>query len=390
MDWIVPEVSPPSPGTIPAMPHDAPPLLMIPGPVPVPDDVRAALAEPVRSHTGAENAATLRRIQAAMAEVVGSTRARLHVFAGSGTLAMEAALVNHAAPGDRVAVVSHGFFGDRFAEIAAALGFEASVLATEWGQHAAPDDLRRLIGEGRPPSLVAVTHVDTSTGVLADCAPLLATARSAAPDAVLVVDGVCAAGGVAETMDAWDADVILTGAQKALNTPPGLSLLAVSPRARERRASLGRIAAYYADLQRWDPVVDEPTRYFSTYPTSLLHALERALEALIAEGLQSRFARHRRIADALREGFAGLGFTPLTDPRHLAPTMSVLALPPGVDDGALRTGMLEEGVLVAGCIGPWAGRGIRIGHMGAVGDEEVIRTVEAAAHALRQAQPTST
>lgn len=364
------------------MPSDVPPLLMIPGPVPVPDEVRAALAEPVRSHTGTENAVTLRRIQAAMAELVGSARARVHVFAGAGTLAMEAALVNHAAPGERVVVVSHGFFSDRFAEIAAVLGFEVSVLSTAWGEHADAETLRTLIGEGRPPSLVTITHVDTSTGVLADCATLLRAARSAAPDAVLVVDGVCATGGIAETMDAWDADVVLTGAQKALNTPPGLSLLAVSPRARERRASLGRISAYYTDLQRWDPVVEDPTRYFSTHATSLLRALERSLDGILAEGLESRFARHRRVADALREGFAGLGFTPLTDPHRLAPTVSVLAVPVGVDEASLRAGMLKSGVLVAGCLGPWAGRGIRVGHMGTVGEAEVGRTLEAAATAL--------
>jgi alanine-glyoxylate transaminase/serine-glyoxylate transaminase/serine-pyruvate transaminase len=366
------------------MPSDSLPLLMIPGPVPVPDEVRAALAQPVRSHTGAENAATLRRIQAVMAEIVGSARARVHVFAGSGTLAMEAALVNHAAPGDRVVVLSHGFFGDRFAEIGTALGFEVSLLSTEWGQHAEAQALRTLIGEGRAPAVVTITHVDTSTGVLADCPTLLAAARSAAPEAVLVVDGVCATGGVGEEMDAWDADVILTGAQKALNTPPGLSLLAVSPRARERRASLGRIPAYYADLERWDPAVEEPTRYFSTHPTSLLRALEVSLDAILTEGLESRYARHRRLADALREGFAGLGFTPLTDPRYLAPTESVLALPSGTEDGALRAGMLERGVLVAGCLGPWAGRGIRIGHMGSIGDAEVGRTIEAAEAALRR------
>ncbi len=368
------------------MSADSPPLLMIPGPVPVPSEVLAALAEPVRSHTGAENAATVRRIQAAMAELVGSSGARVHVFAGAGTLAMEAALVNHAAPGDRVVVVSHGFFGDRFAEIARVLGFEVSILPTPWGQHAEPDALRMLIAEGRPPSLVTVTHVDTSTGVLADCATLLATARSVAPDAILVVDGVCATGGVAENMDVWDADVVLTGAQKALNTPPGLSLLALSPRARERRANLGRIAAYYADLERWDPVVEEPTRYFSTHATSLLRALERSLEGILSEGLERRFARHRRVADALREGFAGLGFTPLTHPRFLAPTISVLAVPDGVDDATLRSGMLESGVVVAGCLGPWAGRGIRIGHMGMVAEAEVDRTLEAAAGALGQSR----
>jgi alanine-glyoxylate transaminase/serine-glyoxylate transaminase/serine-pyruvate transaminase len=358
------------------------PLLMIPGPTPVPAPVLAALAQPVRSHTGAENAATMRRIHSAVRELIGSTRARVHVFSGTGTLAMEAALVNHAAPGDRVVVVSHGYFGERFAEIAETLGMEPAVLRVPWGGHADPDAVAALIDAGRPPSLVTVTHVETSTGVLADCATLVAAARAAAPEAVIVVDGVCATGGVVQLMDQWDVDVILCGAQKALSTPPGLSLLAVSPRAVARRAARGRIGAYYADLQRWDAVVDDPTRYFSTHPTSHLRALEVSLDAALAQGREALFARHRRVADALREGMLGLGFSLLTEPAFVAPTLSVLGLPPGVDDAALRAAMLERGVLVAGCFGPWAGRGIRVGHMGAVGQAEVARTLEAAAGAL--------
>ena len=365
-----------------AVAADASLLLMIPGPTPVPDRVRAALAEPVRSHTGTENAATMRRIQAAIAQLVGSTRARVHVFSGSGTLAMEAAVVNHTAPGDRVVVVSHGYFGDRFAEIAEALGMESSVLQSEWGRHAEPEALRALIANGRPPSLITITHVETSTGVLADCASLAAVARAAAPEAVIVVDGVCATGGVAEAMDAWDVDVVITGAQKALSVPPGLSVLAVSPRAQARRAGLGRIASYYADLQRWDGLVDDPTRYFSTHPTSLLRALETSLAAIAKEGVEARYDRHRRVADALRKGMVGLGFTLLTDPARLAPTLSVLRLPKAADDRSVRAGMLERGVLVAGCLGPWSGRGIRVGHMGAVGEADVARTIEAAAGAL--------
>src|SRR5580700_1213365 len=100
------------------------PLLMIPGPTPVAPEVLAALAEPVRSHTGPENAATMLRIQAGIRELMGSARARVHCFAGAGTLAMEAALVNHASPGDRVVVISHGFFSDRFAQIAETLGLQ--------------------------------------------------------------------------------------------------------------------------------------------------------------------------------------------------------------------------------------------------------------------------
>jgi alanine-glyoxylate transaminase/serine-glyoxylate transaminase/serine-pyruvate transaminase len=355
------------------------PLLMIPGPTPVAPEVLAALAEPVRSHTGPENAATMLRIQAGIRELVGAAHARVYCFAGSGTLAMEAALVNHAAPGDRVVVVSHGFFGDRFVEVAGALGMRADVLHVEWGEHADAESLRALLLGGDAPALVCMTHVDTSTGVLADCAALTATVRAAAPDAVVVLDGVCATGGIDETMDAWDVDVLLTGAQKALSVPPGLSILAVSERALRRRAALGDVHAYYADLRRWDASVEDPSKYFSTHAVSLMRALEVSLDGIAAEGLPERCERHRRVAEMIRDGMGELGFTPLTNPAYLAPTLSVLALPEGVDDAALRAGMGERGVVIAGCLGPWAGRGVRIGHMGTVTESDAARTIDAAA-----------
>ncbi len=359
-----------------------PPLLMIPGPTPVAPDVLAALAEPVRSHTGPENAATMLRIQRGIRRLMGSADARVHCFAGAGTLAMEAALVNHAAPGERVVVVSHGFFGDRFAELAGALGLRADLLQVAWGEHVDAGALRERILDGDAPALVCMTHVDTSSGVLADCAGLATVARAAAPDAIIVVDGVCATGGIEEAMDEWDVDVLLTGAQKALSVPPGLALLAVSERARRRRELLGDIRAYYTDLRRWDLSVDDPRKYFSTHAVSLLRALEASLDGIFAEGLPARFERHRRVAAMVRDGMSELGFVPLTHPAHLAPTLSVLALPAGVDDARFRDGMAERGVIVAGCLGPWAGRGVRIGHMGTAGEYEAARTTVVAAAVL--------
>jgi alanine-glyoxylate transaminase/serine-glyoxylate transaminase/serine-pyruvate transaminase len=362
------------------------PLLMIPGPVQVREDVLRALAEPVRSHTSAENAATLRRAQGGIRGLVGSANALVHVFAGSGTLAMEVALVNHARPGDRVVVCSEGFFGDRFAEIATALGNEAVAVRSEWGSRLDPEAVRRACAGGPAPAVVTVTHVDTSTGVLADVPALVAIARECG--ALVVLDGVCATGAIEETMDAWGVDVVITGAQKGLGLPPGLAVAAVSERARERRAALGTIAAYYADLRRWEPVMEEPTRYFSTHATSLLRALEVSLEAIDAEGRGPRFERHRRVAAGLRAGMAALGFTPLTDPAALAPTLSVLACPEGVAEAELRAGMAAQGVVVAGCLGSFAGRGIRVGHLGNTGAAEVERTLRAAASALG-AQPAA-
>ena len=354
------------------------PLLMIPGPTPVRPEVLAALGSPVRSHTSTENAASLRRIAEGIRTCVGSANARVHVFAGSGTLAMEAAVVNHAAPGERMVVCSQGFFGERFAEIGEAHGIAVTRVAAEWGSRIDPRALRDACADGPPPALVTITHVDTSTGVLADVPALARVAADAG--ALVVLDGVCATAGVEERMDEWGVDIVLTGAQKALAVPPGLAILAVSARAGERRATLGRIAAYYADLTRWD--ADEPTRYFSTHATAMIRALEVSLDLVAAEGLERRFARHRTVADSIREGFAGLGLVPFTDAEALAPTLSVLRTPEGVDEAALRAGMAERGVVVAGCLGPFAGRGIRVGHMGEVGAAEVERTLEAAAAVL--------
>jgi aspartate aminotransferase-like enzyme len=356
------------------------PLLMIPGPTPVRDDVRAALAEPVRSHTSQENAATMRRIGEGMRACFGSTDARIHAFAGSGTLAMEAAVVNHAKPGDRMVVCSQGYFGDRFAEIGAAFGLDVQSVTTEWGTRLDPQALQQACAQ-RAPAIVTITHVDTSTGVLADVAALARIAHDAG--AIVVLDGVCATAGVEERMDDWGIDVALTGAQKALSVPPGLAILGVGERARARREELGGISAYYADLRRWDPVVADPTRaYFSTHATGMLRALEVALDAVEAETLPRRFARHERVAREIRAGFADLGLTPFTEQTALAPTLSVLRTPEGVDEAELRAGMAEQGVIVAGCLGPFAGKGIRVGHMGEVDMDEVERTLAAATRAL--------
>jgi alanine-glyoxylate transaminase / serine-glyoxylate transaminase / serine-pyruvate transaminase len=359
----------------------AEPLLMIPGPTPVRAEVLAALGSPVRSHTSAENAATMGRIGDGLRACVGSAGALVHVFAGSGTLAMEAAVVNHVAPGQLMLVCGQGYFGDRFVEIGEAHGVEVAALRAPWGSRLDPEELRRACALQRP-ALVTITHVDTSTGVLADCASLAGIARDSG--AVVVLDGVCATAGVEQEMDAWGVDVVLTGAQKALAVPPGLAILAVSERARRRREELGRINAYYADLRRWEPVVEQPAgRYFSTHATGMLRALDVSLQLIAAEGLEARFARHRRVAAAIRDGFTRLGFTSMTDAEALAPTLSVLAVPEGVAEAELRRGMAERGVVVAGCLGPFAGRGIRVGHMGEVGDAEVERTLEAAAGALQ-------
>jgi aspartate aminotransferase-like enzyme len=122
---------------------------------------------------------------------------------------------------------------------------------------------------------------------------------------------------------------------------------------------------------------------------SLLRALEVSLDGILDEGMPARCERHRRVAAMIRDGMGELGFSPLTDPALLAPTLSVLAVPDGADDATLRAGMSERGVLIAPCLGPWAGRGVRIGHMGTVTESDAARTIDAAAAALDAAMASS-
>jgi alanine-glyoxylate transaminase/serine-glyoxylate transaminase/serine-pyruvate transaminase len=366
-------------GVIPEAGAD--PLLMIPGPTPLSPAVRAAAGAAVRGHATAEPAASLGRIQAGVREVVGLTDGDVFILPGSGTLALETAVVNHVRPGERVVVVNHGYFADRLIEICEVHGIVADQVRADWGRHADRAEVRARLQAGPAPAMLAITHVDTSTGTRADVADLSAAGRAAG--AMVMVDGVCSTAAVAERMDELGIDLLATASQKALAAPPGLAIVAGSPAARERREGVGRPRAYYMDLARWRLPMGS-TAYFATHATTLVRALDVSVGEIIAEGLEARFRRHADVAESFRDGFTELGFSLLTDADALAPTLSVLQPPGGVDEAAFRAALLAEGVLVAGGIGPFAGRAIRVGHMGTTGASEAALTVAAAGRALER------
>jgi alanine-glyoxylate transaminase/serine-glyoxylate transaminase/serine-pyruvate transaminase len=355
------------------------PLLMIPGPTPLSDAVRAALAAPLRGHATPETAASIGRIRAGIRVLVGAPHADVYVIPGSGTLAMEIALVNHVRPGERVVVVNEGFFAARFADICAAHGIRADEVRAPWGRRVDVEAVREALGTGPTPALLTITHVDTSTGTQAAVADLVQLAHDAG--LMVLVDGVCATAGVPESLEDWGVDLLVTASQKALSAPPGLAVVVAGERARARRAS--STPGFYMDLDRWDAPMTS-TAYFATHATGLLRALDVSMGEILSEGLEARYLRHRAVADQARAGFAELGFHPMTETAALAPTLSVLAPPDGVDEARLREDMLEMGVLVAGGIGPFAGRAIRVGHMGTSGPAEVAIALAAARQAVER------
>lgn len=354
-------------------------LLMIPGPTPVVREILDALSEPTISHMSPALAEIVTRCLSGIRNVAETDEARVFVFGGSGTLAQEAAVVNLVGPGERLLVASNGFFGDRFVEMAKPHGIDVHRVAARWGESVTPDELREYLGKADFRA-VTLTQVDTSTGTLAPVGELATVAREAG--ALVIVDAVCALGGIPSRMGVTAIDILLSGAQKALGVPPGLAILAVSERGLERRRAMGGVAAYYIDLLNWLKSMDDPTTYFSTHAVNLFYALSAALDIIRAEGLEARFHRHARLARAFRLGAEVTGFLPLTDERYLAPTLSVLAYPDGVDDEKFRTALGRRGVVAAACLGPWKGLGARFGHMGNITETEILRGLAAIEGAL--------
>jgi aspartate aminotransferase-like enzyme len=283
------------------------------------------------------------------------------LVAGAGTLAMEMAVLNTLQRGERLLVLSQGYFGLRMKEIAESFDIPCDILESEWGQTVSSEALHKQLMDNSYGAVVS-THVDTATGA---CAPIQKYAEILrSVDSLFIVDGVCATGGIEENMDKWGIDVVLTAAQKCFGVPPGLAVLVLSDEAMGRRRRMDRIPAYYADLMRWLPIMKDPSRYFSTPCVNEIRAFLEGTKIILEEGLETRFKRHQKIARAFRSGLKALGFRFFTEEEFLAETLTVAVYPSGVRDGIFRSTLFTNGVVVAGGLGPLAGKVFRIGHMG--------------------------
>jgi alanine-glyoxylate transaminase/serine-glyoxylate transaminase/serine-pyruvate transaminase len=354
-------------------------LLLIPGPSPVVPRILDALALPTVSHVGPDMVHDLKEACENLKKIVFCETGEPFIIAGAGTLAMEMAVLNTVGPGDRILVLSQGYFGRRMGDICQAFGFERDVLECEWGRAVTPGELETRLKQ-KNYNVVVCTHVDTATGA---CAPVEEYAEVLdKTGAIFIVDGVCATGGIAERMDAWGIDVVLTAAQKCLGTPPGLSILVLSELAMEKRRGMTAIPAYYSDLLRWLPIMHDPSKYFSTPCVNELRAFAEGTRIILEEGIEDRFERHDLYAEAIRAGLDALGFTFFTGPNFPASTLSVVRYPKGIDDKAFRSALYENGVVVAGGLAQTAGQVFRMGHMGNLTSAQVRFALEAVERTL--------
>lgn len=356
-------------------------LLMIPGPIEFEPAVLAAIGAPTTSHVDPRFIEAFGQALEAMRQVFLCPDGQPLVIAGSGTLAMDLAGANLVESGEKALVVNTGYFGDRFGALLERYGAQVSHVRAPVGGRPSPDEVDAVLRQAQY-KLLTITHVDTSTGVIADVPALATVGRR--HGVLVVVDGVCSVAGEELRMAEWGVDLALTASQKAVGVPPGLALLVAGPRAmdafRRRKTPVG---SFYADWTHWLPIMEayeaRKPGYFGTPAVNLVWALNVSLRQILEEGLEARFARHRALGDACQRAIAalGLGQVPL-EPAFAAHTMTAPRYPAGVNGADLLPRIAQAGATLAGGLHPAIrAEYFRIGHMGAAKIGDLLATVGA-------------
>ncbi len=341
-------------------------ILMGPGPSDVSPRVLAALARPTIGHLDPAFQSFMEETKAALVRLFNAPGYACVPLPAPGTAGMEAAIMNLLEPGDRIVIAVNGVFGTRMADMAARAGAEVVTVDFPWGE---PVDPARVEGalSAAPTKVLAFVHAETSTGARSDAAALCRLARE--HGALSIVDCVTSLGGIAVDAAGWGADLLYSGTQKCLSAPPGLSPIAISPRAQETiltRREKPRTWLYDVGLfmSYWGEGASRT--YHHTAPINALYGLHEALVALFEEGQGAAIARHARMHAALAAGLEAAGLRFLVAQPYRLPQLNAVLVPDGVDEAAVRQALLDRWNLEIGAgLGPLKGKIWRIGLMGA-------------------------
>jgi alanine-glyoxylate transaminase/serine-glyoxylate transaminase/serine-pyruvate transaminase len=341
----------------------------------------------VPDHRGPEMPALTGEIVARLRGVFGTRDGEIVLYPGSGTAAWEASLANTLSPGDRVLALNIGHFSHLYAQCARSLGLAVDELEAEWGSGPPLAALEQALRDDREQRIGAVlmVHNETSTGVTSPVAAVRQVLDDAGHRALLLVDAVSSLASIEFRFDAWAVDVALTAPQKGLMLPPGMGILAVSERAvaASRQATTPR---YFLD---WGPAIEQIHRgYFPYTPaTLLLFGLREALRMLDEEGLDAVYARHARLAEAVRTAVGQWDLEILCrDPDQRSNTTTTIVVPADVDsDEVLRIAVERYDLSLGVGLGKLKGRAFRIGHLGSLNELEVLATIAGVELALDEA-----
>lgn len=349
-------------------PLDPPEVLLLgPGPSNPHPVVSAAMAAPLVSHLDPYFLTVMEETMTDLRTLFQTTNHHTVPISATGTGGLETIMFNLVEPGDEVIVGVIGYFGQRLAELALAAGAVVRPIEVPWGRVLDPDQIAREFERG-PAKLVAVVQAETSTGA---AQPLVEIGRIVREnDSLLMVDAVTSLGGMELDVDGWNIDAAGSCSQKCIGAPPGLGPITIGPRA---VAALHQrtvpVASWYFDLQRlfqyWGEERSTRARVFHhTAPIANIYGFREALRLIHTEGMDARFARHQQAHDLFVAELAEIGISLFTPETHRLPMLNVVQIPDGVDDGAVRSAMLERGIEISGALGPLAGKAWRIGLMG--------------------------
>ena len=353
---------------------------MIPGPIEFETNVLQSMSEPTPSHLDPHFIDIFANSLKGFKEVCQTELGQVFIVAGTGTFAMEMAVANLIEQGDNVLVISTGYFGLRYAEILKRYGVNVDIVASETGDIVPMSVIEKHL-KSKNYKLLTFTHVDTSTAVLNDAEAICKLATKY--NVLSILDGVCSVAGEEIKQDDWGVDVVLTASQKAIGVPPGLALLSVSEKAIELfKKRQTPVPNYYADWNNWLPVMkayqNKQTSYFGTPPVNLIIALEKSLDNILKEGLNTRFERHKHIATEIRIALKNLGLKMIPKRESIAAnTLSAIFYPENMDASILKS-INEKGVILAGGLLPELKNSyFRIGHMGATNESQMKTTLNA-------------
>ena len=355
-------------------------LIMLPGPTNVPDRVMRAMLKPIINHRGPEFSALQERVFEGL-KYVFQTEQNVYVLTSSGTGAVECGISNIVEPGDKVIVPVFGFFSERLREEILRHGGKPVEVPVEWGNAPTVEQIEEATKREKNVKMIALVHNETSTGVTVRDLPQIA--KMARDNGVLIMaDSISILGGDDLPVDEWDIDVCVTGIQKCLACPPGLGLISVSERGWQAIEKRKVKPPYYFDLMS---IRDSASRKETPFTPaiSLYYALDEALKMIREEGLEKRFQRHAKCAEAFYAGFEALGLKAYPARKVRSNTVIAVSVPSGVDSAKVREIMKERyKVVVAGGLGKVRQLILRIGCMGAVSEAEVLTTINALENAL--------
>jgi len=365
-------------------------FLQIPGPSPVPDRILRAMSYPTIDHRGPEFGALGRKVLADIRKIF-KTQHPVIIYPASGTGAWEAALTNTLSPGDTVLMFETGHFATLWKKMAEALGLKPEFIGlpgVEGWRHGVKADMieaRLRADTGHAIKAVCVVHNETSTGVTSDIAAVRRAIDAAGHPALLLVDTISGLASADYRHDEWGVDVTVSGSQKGLMLPPGISFNALSPRAIEASKSAKLPRAFWG----WTEILEANKNGYWPYTpnTNLLYGLSEALDMILEEGLENVFARHQRLAEACRRAVRAWGLQiQCADPSVYSPVLTGVMMPEGVDADAVRKIIYERFNMSLGqALGKIKGTMFRIGHLGDCNELTLMATLSGCEMGLKLA-----